>query len=118
MRLLSEARFFFLFFFIVQLATILCLMFSRTSSFTVLSRGCRYLLRPTVHSSPFSLSARSFAAVDAAMADTSGVTADSLKSKLLEQLQAQHVEIEDLSGESKLGLHAFGLWSLCRNIPN
>lgn len=32
------------------------------------------------------------------MADTSGVTADSLKSKLLEQLQAQHVEIEDLSG--------------------
>ncbi|THC95134.1 hypothetical protein EYZ11_005377 [Aspergillus tanneri] len=33
------------------------------------------------------------------MADaTSGVTADSLKSKLIEQLQAQHVEIEDLSG--------------------
>lgn len=32
------------------------------------------------------------------MADTSGITADSLKAKLVEQLQAQHVEIEDLSG--------------------
>jgi stress-induced morphogen len=32
------------------------------------------------------------------MADTSGITADSLKNKLVEQLQAQHVEIEDLSG--------------------
>lgn len=74
-------------------------MFSRASSLTVLSRGCRYFLRPNpVQHSPFSLSARSFAAVNAAMADTSGVTADSLKSKLLEQLQAQHVEIEDLSG--------------------
>lgn len=76
-------------------------MFSRTaSSLTVLSRGCRYLLRPQpiTHRTPFSLSARSFAAVDAAMADTSGITADSLKAKLVEQLQAQHVEIEDLSG--------------------
>lgn len=74
-------------------------MFSRASSLTVLSRGCRYFLRPNpIQHSPFSLSARSFAAVNAAMADTSGVTADSLKSKLLEQLQAQHVEIEDLSG--------------------
>ncbi|KAJ5232044.1 hypothetical protein N7468_005000 [Penicillium chermesinum] len=74
-------------------------MFSRTPSFTVLSRGCRYLLRPTpVQRSPFSLSARAFNAVNAAMADTSGVTADLLKSKLLDQLQAEHVEIEDLSG--------------------
>ncbi|KAL4977485.1 bola protein [Aspergillus desertorum] len=34
------------------------------------------------------------------MADTAPgvVTPDSLKSKLIEQLQAQHVEIEDLSG--------------------
>nr|ADZ76328.1 BolA domain protein [Monascus ruber] len=33
------------------------------------------------------------------MADaTSGVSADSLRAKLIEQLQAQHVEIEDLSG--------------------
>lgn len=77
-------------------------MFSRaSSSLTVLSRGCRYLLRPQptqIQRAPFSLSARSFAAVDAAMADTSGITADSLKAKLVEQLQAQHVEIEDLSG--------------------
>ncbi|KAJ6126717.1 BolA protein [Penicillium sp. IBT 18751x] len=73
-------------------------MFPRTSSFTVLSRGCRYLLRPSAPRAFFSFSARSFAAVDAAMADTSGVTADSLKNKLVEQLQAQHVEIEDLSG--------------------
>ena len=74
-------------------------MFSRTFSPTVLSRGCRYLLRPSVAPrAPFSLSARSFAAVDAAMADTSGITPDSLKSKLVEQLQAQYVEIEDLSG--------------------
>ncbi|KAJ5621800.1 hypothetical protein N7528_005032 [Penicillium herquei] len=74
-------------------------MFSRASSLTVLSRGCRYLFRPLpAHSASFSLSARSFAAVNAAMADTSGVTAESLKLKLTEQLQAQHVEIEDLSG--------------------
>ncbi|KAJ5733951.1 hypothetical protein N7493_002737 [Penicillium malachiteum] len=73
-------------------------MFSRASSLTVLSRGCRYLFRPLPdHSASFSLSARSFAAVNAAMADTSGVTAESLKLKLTEQLQAQHVEIEDLS---------------------
>lgn len=32
------------------------------------------------------------------MADTSGITADSLKNKLTEVLQAQHVEVEDLSG--------------------
>ncbi|KAL5361348.1 bola protein [Aspergillus floccosus] len=33
------------------------------------------------------------------MADaTSSVTADLLKSKLIDQLQAEHVEIEDLSG--------------------
>lgn len=74
-------------------------MFSRTFSPSVLSRGCRYLLRPSVTpSAHFSLSARSFAAVNAAMADTSGITPDSLKSKLVDQLQAQHVEIEDLSG--------------------
>lgn len=74
-------------------------MFSRNT--TIFSRGCRYLLRAPVHhqKSPFSLSARSFAAVDAAMADsTSGVTAESVRSKLIEQLQAPYVEIEDLSG--------------------
>ncbi|KAH8435023.1 uncharacterized protein LDX57_012652 [Aspergillus melleus] len=74
-------------------------MYFRTT--TLLSRSCRYLLRTPVHqnSSPFSISARSSSAVNAAMADaTSGVTADSLKGKLIEQLQAQHVEIEDLSG--------------------
>jgi hypothetical protein len=38
------------------------------------------------------------------MADTlpGAVTPDLLKSKLVEQLQAQHVEIEDLSGTSLL----------------
>ncbi|KAJ5631018.1 bola protein [Penicillium longicatenatum] len=72
-------------------------MFSRTSYSTVL-RGCSYLLRPVPQRAAFSLSARSFSAVNAAMADTSGITADSLKLKLLDQLQAQHVEIEDLSG--------------------
>lgn len=77
-------------------------MFSRST--TIFSRGCRYLLRAPVpvhvqKKSPFSLSARSFAAVDAAMADsTSGVTAESVRSKLIEQLQAPFVEIEDLSG--------------------
>lgn len=73
-------------------------MFPRASSLTVLSRGCRYLLRPIPAQRPFSLSARSFAAVNAAMADTSGITAESLKLKLMDVLQAQHVEIEDLSG--------------------
>lgn len=74
-------------------------MFPRTSP---VLRGCRYLLRPTAPRAFFSFSARSFAAVDAAMADTSGITADSLKNKLVEQLQAQHVEIEDLSGRISL----------------
>jgi hypothetical protein len=36
---------------------------------------------------------RSHAAINAAMADTSGITADSLKNKLTEALQAQHVEV-------------------------
>ncbi|KAL1962958.1 hypothetical protein VTN77DRAFT_8804 [Rasamsonia byssochlamydoides] len=80
-------------------------MFARRTA--VLSRGCRYLFcanhyyPPNPSSSPFSLSSRAFAAVNAAMADTantSGVTADLLKSKLESQLEAQHVEIEDLSG--------------------
>lgn len=76
-------------------------MYFRTTA--LLSRSCRYLLRtPVRQTSPFSISARSSAAVNAAMADaTSGVTADSLKGKLIEQLQAQHVEIEDLSGMTK-----------------
>ncbi|ODM22875.1 hypothetical protein SI65_00464 [Aspergillus cristatus] len=77
-------------------------MFSRST--TIFRRSCRYLLRAPIHNpqvkkSPFSLSARSFAAVDAAMADSStGVTAELVRSKLIEKLQAQHVEIEDLSG--------------------
>lgn len=79
-------------------------MFSRST--TIFRRSCRYLLRAPIHSSQvkksfFSLSARSFAAVDAAMADSStGVTAELVRSKLIEKLQAQHVEIEDLSGMS------------------
>lgn len=44
------------------------------------------------------------------MADaTNGVTADLIKAKLTDQLQAQHVEIEDLSGKSnhfsRVGYH-------------
>ncbi|KAF9888351.1 hypothetical protein FE257_008784 [Aspergillus nanangensis] len=73
-------------------------MFFRNT--TLLSRSCQYLLRTPLHQkSAFSISARSLVAVNAAMADaTSNVTADLLKSKLFDQLQAQHVEIEDLSG--------------------
>jgi hypothetical protein len=89
-------------------------MFSRASSVTALSRSCRYLLRspynPATRASAsfplpytstqrasFSLTARSPAAFNA-MADTSGITADSLKNKLIDTLQALHVEVEDLSG--------------------
>lgn len=72
-------------------------MFARAA---VLRRSCRYLIcTPVPQKSFFSLSARSASAVDAAMAQsTSGVTVDGLKGKLMEQLQAQHVEIEDISG--------------------
>ncbi|KAE8356876.1 bola protein [Aspergillus coremiiformis] len=72
-------------------------MYSRAA---IWSRSCRYFVRAPIHpKQTFSISARSFAAVNAAMADaTSGVTADGLRSKLIEQLQAQHVEIEDMSG--------------------
>lgn len=77
-------------------------MFARRIA--VLSRGCRYLFRANYYpanSSPFSLTSRAFSAVNAAMADaanTSGITADLLKDKLVKQLEAQHVEIEDMSG--------------------
>lgn len=73
-------------------------MYSRTT--TLLSRSCRYLLRTRIRqNSPFSITARSFAAINAAMADsTLTVTPELLKGKLVEQLQAQVVEIEDLSG--------------------
>ena len=110
-------------------------MFPRTSpSPSILSRGCRYLLRAPgyrhfslprsaplplpLHSlrslSPVSLHNNSnwTASVSHAystihttetttMADASetGVTADSIRGKLIDQLQAQYVEIEDLSGE-------------------
>jgi len=54
---------------------------------------------------PFQLSSTSFGAVNAAMADTvqntnntSGVTAASLKDTLTAKLDAQYVEIEDISG--------------------
>ncbi|KAL4780241.1 bola protein [Aspergillus varians] len=74
-------------------------MYSRTT--TLLSRNCRYLLRsPVPQKATFSISARYLAAANAAMADTASsiVTPDLLKGKLVDQLQAQHVEIEDLSG--------------------
>ncbi|KAH8701714.1 bola domain protein [Talaromyces proteolyticus] len=86
-------------------------MFARRAD--LLKRGCRYLVhpspnyKPSIHRAPASaapfssLSSRAFAAVNAAMADTassSGVTADGLKQKLAAQLEAQHVEIEDMSG--------------------
>ncbi|KAJ5454631.1 bolA-like protein [Penicillium daleae] len=76
-------------------------MFSRASSLTKLSRGCRYILRPSpafISQAPFSLTARSFSAVGAAMADTSGVTAELLQKKLEDELEAKTVKIEDLSG--------------------
>lgn len=80
-------------------------MFPRASSLTVLSRGTRYLFRPTNTAIRLSsLSARAFSAVHAAMADTSGITADSLQAKLISELQADHVEIEDLSGMKNLHL--------------
>lgn len=77
-------------------------MFSRVSSLTKLSRGCRYILRPSpsyITQAPFSPTARSFSAVSAAMADTSGVTAELLQKKLEDELEAKTVKIEDLSGK-------------------
>lgn len=76
-------------------------MFARRAG--LLSRGYRYLVAPAQnHPQTFSsLSSRAFAAVNAAMADTantSGITADGLKQKLSAQLEAPHVEVEDISG--------------------
>lgn len=75
-------------------------MFARRAG--LLSRGYRYLAAPNQHPQTFSsLSSRAFAAVNAAMADTantSGITADGLKQKLAAQLEAPHVEVEDISG--------------------
>jgi hypothetical protein len=82
-------------------------MFSRS----ILGRGSLYL-KPSpllsasrVASASASASASfhhstrfSFAAAQPAMANTSGVTPDSLKETLTTKLGAEHVEIEDLSG--------------------
>ncbi|KAJ5482913.1 bolA-like protein [Penicillium diatomitis] len=78
-------------------------MFFRTSTITKLSRGYHYLTVPNAaqisRQAPFfSISARSFSAVGAAMADTSGVTAELLQKKLEVELEAKTVKIEDLSG--------------------
>lgn len=86
------------------------LMYFRTT--TLLSRSCRYFLQspvPLSQKATFSISARSLIAVNAAMADTaaSAVTPELLKGKLVEQLQAQHVEIEDLSGASLFAFFNF-----------
>ena len=119
------------------------LMFPRNAPSSILSRGCRYILRAPgyrhhhhqsqIHSLPVSLARSSSRSLSLSlrpqstspllsqihrhrfystvhttetttMADASetGVTADSLRSKLIEQLQAQYVEIEDLSGMSDL----------------
>ncbi|PGH00309.1 hypothetical protein AJ79_08240 [Helicocarpus griseus UAMH5409] len=70
-------------------------MFLRPTTF---SRGCFHLLR---HHRPFHFTTSAHSAVNAAMADTantSGVSAASLKETLIAKLDAQHVEIEDMSG--------------------
>lgn len=78
-------------------------MYFRASPLTVLSRSCRYLLRPQTPTRAFSLTARSHSAVNAAMAEPLGsiITADFLQMKLAEALEASHVEVEDLSGMRK-----------------
>ncbi|EEQ85076.2 BolA protein [Blastomyces dermatitidis ER-3] len=70
-------------------------MFLRRTAF---SRSCLHILR---HQRPFHFTASAHSAVNAAMADTantSGVTVASLKDTLIAKLDAQHVEIEDMSG--------------------
>lgn len=93
------------------------LMFLRRTA--ILSRGYRSLVlasnRPSVFIGSTALSfptrnpspltgilSRSYAVTNPVMADnasTSGVTADGLKEKLTAQLEAQFVEIEDMSGK-------------------
>ncbi|EEH09130.1 BolA domain-containing protein [Histoplasma capsulatum G186AR] len=70
-------------------------MFRRQSIF---SRSCLHLLR---HQRSFHFTASARSAVSAAMVDTantSGITSASLKDTLIAKLDAQHVEIEDMSG--------------------
>lgn len=43
----------------------------------------------------------------------SGVTEESLKTKITEQLQATHVAIEDMSGIAPLPLHAHLFLDIC-----
>jgi hypothetical protein len=40
--------------------------------------------------------------------NATGVTAESLKEKLVEELEATHVEIEDISGVIGFGINIFG----------
>lgn len=80
----------------------------------------RYLTLPRVqHRSFASFPARSFAPTHITMSDsTSGVSSDLVKSKLIEQLQAQHVEIEDLSGMTSVRrVHQYILlyWTVSAN---
>lgn len=88
-------------------------MFFRAPSLTKLSRASHYLLRPSsayIRQAPFSLTARSFSAVSAAMAETSGVTVELLQRKLVDELEAKTVEIEDLSGKFVASSVEFRSW--------
>ncbi|KGQ01306.1 hypothetical protein PAAG_11983 [Paracoccidioides lutzii Pb01] len=70
-------------------------MFLRPTNF---SRSCFYLIR---QHRPFYFTAGVRSALNASMTDTantSGVSAASIKDTLIAKLDAQHVEIEDMSG--------------------
>lgn len=67
-------------------------------------------LRPVQRSSPFRSIPRSYANMSApsaaetdtqaeTVANTSGITTESLQKTLMEKLEAKHVDIEDMSGE-------------------
>lgn len=135
-------------------------MFSRNAPPSILSRGCRYILRASRHhhhhhrrqsplhfhsqgqspslarplslslslrtrtpssllSQPPRITTRAYSTIHTTetttMADASetGVSADSLRTKLIEQLQAQYVEIEDLSGMCFLLMYPSGCCCCC-----
>lgn len=55
-------------------------------------------------------SAAETAAQAETVANTSGVTTDSLQKTITEKLEAKHVDIEDMSGKNNVPGEAHGVW--------
>ena len=85
----------------------------RLNSLLRLHPGQRLSRLPAFRNSYAKMSAPSAAETDSqaeTVANTSGITTESLQKTIIEKLEAKHVDIEDMSGESDVSSEAHGLW--------